>query len=812
MRVVDFVSRISLVKQQFLKDRRCNPKHLLFPSLELIKNLQDLSTETIANPANDSDEKQQQENFVELILKLEALLSIIFELFEESKRFHLNEKIIICATVEYILADIYVNLRKKFTTLIQQLAQAAKRPGEAVAWVLRSGKKIDLMNLLISRISAIFLRSEDFYFEAAASKSPDLGNLAKGLRALSGVLIPMFLQVQAEVNGKSMTEQEQVSVFDRHLEVLDDRQQLLLRGLSLKDGQEPMHTALLERGARLLALRPGSKQISGQHLSFDEWVKQIDRALADAVWCSNPQDLIAFRFSFFAREWCDQMILLMDHPDKVSSGAGVLEQQFKGDRFFIQKTFIMQLRIFVDAEHQKLVRQELKQAEELAKFQKELGLDNPKKKAKKKKKGHRSKRPAHNEAPSFEENQAEGSELEMQSPLELSPEPNFGERRLRALQKSPGSLRKKINQLDELYQSIEMDINARVNFQLVRAEWLLSIDSTQFELAAQLVILEEWAEHSDHKEWVGPLIFQLDKKIDLSLPEIQFSKETAIILRILSRNLKSYVVGGFVRDQILAVENKDIDLVCLDDRGELYKNAEYHEELRQRLIDGIACDPSGITVKTIPDLERLLIIVIKGVRYDVFFSEAESLEEDARSRDFTMNALYLDQDAKLAYAPPEAIRHCKKMKCFAINPEEFFKDPVRLLRAIEHIYLKGFKFEDKKFKELFETEVLNLRQFNFDGFKIFLGEHEGHFMSRFTALLDKAAQVGKAGNILELFSLSLFSLLTPEQCMLLNKHEVYIELIRNRRSQAQLQNGCVFLPVSGKKALAITAPKAPSPR
>ena len=111
MRVVDFVSRISLVKQQFLKDRRCNPKHLLFPSLELIKNLQDLSTETIANPANDSDEKQQQENFVELILKLEALLSIIFELFEESKRFHLNEKIIICATVEYILADIYAPYR-----------------------------------------------------------------------------------------------------------------------------------------------------------------------------------------------------------------------------------------------------------------------------------------------------------------------------------------------------------------------------------------------------------------------------------------------------------------------------------------------------------------------------------------------------------------------------------------------------------------------------------------------------------------------------------------------------------------------------
>ena len=87
----------------------------------------------------------------------------------------------------------------------------------------------------------------------------------------------------------------------------------------------------------------------------------------------------------------------MDHPDKVmlekiSSGAGVLEQQFKGDRFFIQKTFIMQLRIFVDAEHQKLVRQELKQAEELAKFQKELGLDNPKKKAKKKKKGKKGKK------------------------------------------------------------------------------------------------------------------------------------------------------------------------------------------------------------------------------------------------------------------------------------------------------------------------------------------------------------------------------------------------------------------------------------
>ena len=147
--------------------------------------------------------------------------------------------------------------------------------------------------------------------------------------------------------------------------------------------------------------------------------------------------------------------------------------------------------------------------------------------------------------------------------------------------------------------------------------------------------------------------------------------------------MKVYQVGGSVRDRLLGVSPRDRDYLVL---------GSSEEEL----------------------LGRGLVKV--GESFPVFldretgdeFTLGKSLEEDLGRRDLTINAMAIDEDGKLIdlFGGQEDLR---KKILRAVNPENFFTDPLRVYRAARFLsQLEGFRLDEETsflLKRVSETEA-----------------------------------------------------------------------------------------------------------
>ncbi|GAB7026461.1 HD domain-containing protein [Geotalea toluenoxydans] len=139
-----------------------------------------------------------------------------------------------------------------------------------------------------------------------------------------------------------------------------------------------------------------------------------------------------------------------------------------------------------------------------------------------------------------------------------------------------------------------------------------------------------------------------------------------------------YVVGGSVRDFLLGKESEDIDLVA----------ALADETLR-------SCGFYPVTGKTTvpiwfqchPELGKIEIIQLRE----------ESLIEDLRRRDFTINAIAMHLSGML-YDPLDGSRHLREGLLQACTDNTFTDDPLRIFRA--------FRFEADGWRMTPATEAL----------------------------------------------------------------------------------------------------------
>ena len=164
-----------------------------------------------------------------------------------------------------------------------------------------------------------------------------------------------------------------------------------------------------------------------------------------------------------------------------------------------------------------------------------------------------------------------------------------------------------------------------------------------------------------------------------------------------------YLVGGCVRDEILGLEPKDIDL-CIDQPEGTEKFTTWLKENKPE-TSGFVIFPRFGTAKftlnlddgekadiecVIPRSERY----IKGSRKPVEIGYT-SLVEDSFRRDFCCNALYKNIVTGQILDPTgkglEDIQN--KILRTPLDPETTFRDdPLRMLRAMRFKYLKGFEF------------------------------------------------------------------------------------------------------------------------
>ena len=150
------------------------------------------------------------------------------------------------------------------------------------------------------------------------------------------------------------------------------------------------------------------------------------------------------------------------------------------------------------------------------------------------------------------------------------------------------------------------------------------------------------------------------------------------------RGYAAYVVGGAVRDLLLGIEPKDFD-VATDARPEQIKPLFRRALLigrRFRLVH-VMMGPETIEVSTFRAADSRPAETDEHgrvLRDNVF----GSMEEDARRRDFTINALYYDCRSGEIVDYHGGLADLKKRTLRMIGDPEtrYREDPVRMLRAV----------------------------------------------------------------------------------------------------------------------------------
>lgn len=162
---------------------------------------------------------------------------------------------------------------------------------------------------------------------------------------------------------------------------------------------------------------------------------------------------------------------------------------------------------------------------------------------------------------------------------------------------------------------------------------------------------------------------------------------------------KIYLIGGIVRDILLARENLDIDISI---QGDAIEFAKYLEEKKLAEISELHHDFSTAKIKM-----GTIKIDLASTRYESYPKKGHlpkvdkiacDLKEDVSRRDFTINSLALSLNMSdfgdlVDYVG--GFEDLKDGKIRILHPESFIDDPTRILRAIKFAFRFGFIIEEE---------------------------------------------------------------------------------------------------------------------
>lgn len=157
--------------------------------------------------------------------------------------------------------------------------------------------------------------------------------------------------------------------------------------------------------------------------------------------------------------------------------------------------------------------------------------------------------------------------------------------------------------------------------------------------------------------------------------------------------MKFYLVGGAVRDKLLGLRSKDNDYVV---------EAKSYDDMKQAILDKggqiFLETPQHFTIRAlIPELGAADFVL---PRKDGCYSDGRrpdsvsvgNLHDDLARRDFTMNAIALDEESGDYIDPFNGKADIVNgvIRCVGEAYDRFFEDSLRLLRAIRFKITKGF--------------------------------------------------------------------------------------------------------------------------
>ncbi|WKV09023.1 CCA tRNA nucleotidyltransferase [Thermoanaerobacterium sp. CMT5567-10] len=156
--------------------------------------------------------------------------------------------------------------------------------------------------------------------------------------------------------------------------------------------------------------------------------------------------------------------------------------------------------------------------------------------------------------------------------------------------------------------------------------------------------------------------------------------------------VKSYIVGGYIRDKILNLESNDIDITVEGDgiRYALMLNKilngkiEIHEKFKTAKIQA---DKYTFDVVS----ARKEYYTHSGILPDV---ELADIVEDIKRRDFTINMLAFDIKEGMIIDLCNGLDDIKNKLIRVIHDKSFNDDPTRIFRALRYSVRLDFKLEE----------------------------------------------------------------------------------------------------------------------
>jgi len=164
--------------------------------------------------------------------------------------------------------------------------------------------------------------------------------------------------------------------------------------------------------------------------------------------------------------------------------------------------------------------------------------------------------------------------------------------------------------------------------------------------------------------------------------------------------IKPIIVGGYVRDMLLGIKSKDIDI-------ELYgvKSLEVVETILKEFGEVNSVGKSfGVCKLKIDSLEidfslpredSKVSLGHKG--FKVITDKNLDFKTATSRRDFKMNAIGYDIIEKKILDPFNGQKDIKEKKISAIDESKFIEDPLRVLRAVQFAARFEFKIDEKLF-------------------------------------------------------------------------------------------------------------------
>ena len=172
----------------------------------------------------------------------------------------------------------------------------------------------------------------------------------------------------------------------------------------------------------------------------------------------------------------------------------------------------------------------------------------------------------------------------------------------------------------------------------------------------------------------------------------------------------AFVVGGFVRDLLLGIENFDLDLVIERDgiafARALGRNLGVHVQVYDRF---------GTAVLMLPHRVKLDVATARGESYAhptaLPVVKPGSLEKDLFRRDFTINTLAIPLN-RTGFGElldvRGGLRDLQRKTIRVLHDRSFVDDPTRLFRAIRFAQRFGFRMEANTLRLLKEAAATDL--------------------------------------------------------------------------------------------------------